>query len=163
MNSQLLGVFALATLVLSGIASADAVPKELQTLLESADELQLFSLRPSRVEGDSKEAFHGWEVLGRMTLADDKQRKEILAAFKKGVEESDGKVAACFQPRHGIRAIRGEKTVDFVICFECLQVQVFAGAKQERGFLITSSPQVIFDRVLASAKVPLAEKAKKDE
>jgi hypothetical protein len=159
-NRQLLGVFAVATLAFGGAASADAIPKELLEVLESADEVQLYSLRPN--SDDSEQAFHDWKVLGHTALKDDQQRKEVVAAFKRGVEENDGTAAACFQPRHGIRAIQDSKVVDFVICFECRQVEVFVGEKKDRGFLITPSPQALFDKVLAKAHVPLAEKAKKD-
>jgi hypothetical protein len=74
---------------------------------------------------------------------------------------NDGRVAACFNPRHGIRASREGKTIDLVICFECLQVYVYAEEGRQGSFLTTSSPQPVFDQVLREAGVPLAKGAKK--
>ena len=76
-------------------------------------------------------------------------------------EESEGDAAACFNPRHGLRVTRNGKTIDFVICFECFQVKVFGGDKDEGGFRITDTPQPSFDKVLRDAKVPLAAKPEK--
>lgn len=45
-------------------------------------------------------------------------------------------VAACFNPRHGLRAVHAGHTVDLVICFECLTLEVFAdGAHVQWGDL----------------------------
>lgn len=37
-------------------------------------------------------------------------------------------MAACFDPRHGVRAVHGGHTVDLVICFECLSLKVYRDA-----------------------------------
>ena len=82
-----------------------------------------------------------------------------IAALKQGVSENvDGMAASCFNPRHGIRVIEKGVTTDFVICFECLQVQVYSGSSTS-GFLTMSSPQPEFDKVLKAAGVPLAKAA----
>ena len=83
----------------------------------------------------------------------------LVAALKKGVEENDGTVANCFNPRHGIRATHEGNTVELVICFECLSMQAYLGAERS-GALTTASPERTFDDVLRAAKVPLAPKAK---
>ena len=64
--------------------------------------------------------------------------------------------AACFIPRHGIRMTSGRDTVDLVICFECLSVNVYVNDKREKGFLTTRDPQPTFDAVLKAAGVKLA-------
>jgi hypothetical protein len=92
-------------------------------------------------------------------VAEDRNR--LATAFKKGVAENKGIVANCFNPRHGIRVTHDGKTVDFVICFECFQVQAFVDDKPVSGFLITDSPAAEFNGVLKDAKVPLAEKPDK--
>src|SRR5262249_3205646 len=122
---------------------------------------ELLSLSPGRPQQKPKDTFHGWELLGKTTVNDAETRTKLVAAFKKGVDENKGVVAACFNPRHGIRVTHDGRTVDFVICFECFSVQVFAGDKQTKGFLITDSPASAFDSVLKEAKVPLAPKPKK--
>ena len=87
-------------------------------------------------------------------------RKKLVAAFEKGIEDSDGTIAACFNPRHAMRVTHNGKTPDFVICFECVQVYVFLGKEHMKTLLTTGSPQAAFDRVLKEAKVPLPKPAK---
>ena len=69
-------------------------------------------------------------------------------------------VAMCFNPRHGIHVVRGETVHDLVICFECLQVEVFENGQPAKGFLVSDSPQSVFEDALRAANVPLAEKPK---
>ena len=86
-------------------------------------------------------------------------RQELFAALERGIAENDGWAAACFIPRHGIRAIQGAELVELVVCFECAQVNIHAGGKWLGGVLITASPEPVLDQVLAAAGVPLADKA----
>jgi hypothetical protein len=56
-----------------------------------------------------------------------------------------------------------DSTVDLVICFECLSVEVYIGDKRaEKGFLTTGDPQEVFDAVLKAAGVKPAEPAAKE-
>lgn len=157
----------LFTLLLAGCSSRAAeprnkIPHELQAILKQADQFELLSLNPTELPQDTipKDSFHDWEVLGQTIVKNAETRKQLIAAFKKGVEENEGIVAACFTPRHGFRVTHGSKTADFVICFECLQVHAYIGDQWEKSFLITASPQDLFDSVLKEAKVSLAEKPK---
>lgn len=149
-------VLAMLTLFVGGnfarSEEKNQIPEELQAILDKAEEFELYSLSP---EPQKEDAFHGWKVLGKTTVKDAEVRKKLVAALKKGVSENEGEVAACFNPRHGIRVTHDKKTVDFVICFECLQVKAFVGDKDTKRFLTTKSPQATFDGVLTAAKVPL--------
>ena len=101
-------------------------------------------------------------MLGKTAVKDKKDdvaKQKLVDAFKQGVEDSDGAVAGCFNPRHGIRVTHGGRTFDFVICFECLSVSLYAGDAKEDGFLIADSPQDAFNKVLRDAKVPLPKAA----
>jgi RNA polymerase sigma factor (sigma-70 family) len=132
------------------------------TLLEKAEEFELLSLNPSidpaQRDEKIKEDFHGFQVLGKTTVKDAQTRKKLVAAFKKGIKDSDGNAALCFNPRHGIRFTHDDKTVDFVICYECLQMRVYVGDKKEAEITTTNSPQDTFNSVLKNAKVRLPEK-----
>ncbi len=156
-----LPLFMISTLVRAA-DKENKIPDELQTILEKADKFELLSLSPEHVQEKPKDGFHGWRVLGKTAVTEADARKNLVAAFKKGVADNKGIAAACFNPRHGIRATHDGKSVDFVICFECYQVQTYVGDKREKGFLIADSPASTFDAVLKEAKVPLAEKAKKE-
>jgi Aspartic acid proteinase inhibitor len=125
-------------------------------VLEKAGSLELLSLEPNR-RNNVKDGFHGWRVLGKTVVKDKKTREQLAAAVVMGVADNEGLAAACFNPRHGIRVTAAGKTVDFVICFECLQMQVFLGTDRSEDLLIAASPQALFDKVLHSAGVPLAK------
>ena len=102
-----------------------------------------------------KETFHDFAVLGRTEIYDQKQRAELLRALYKGIADSDGRVGACFNPRHGISASLAGETVDLVICFECLSIETYA--KDEKPVLTTSSPQPTFNHALKKAGLPIAK------
>jgi len=100
------------------------------------------------------ELFHGYEVLGRTEVANLRQRKELVEAFKRGIEEGKGPPPTCFDPRHGIRVVKGGLTVDFVICFEC--VTVLEVMSSSRHLRISYSPRDVFNSALKRANLPLA-------
>jgi hypothetical protein len=140
------------------VSAPDAIPEGPRGALEKAGQIELYSLDPDRGEEKPKDGFHGWKVLGQTTVKNADTLKALVAAFKKGVAENDGIVAGCFNPRHGIRVTHDGKTFDFVICFECYQVEVYIDGKKVKGFLVTRSPQKAFDKVLKDAGVPLPQK-----
>jgi hypothetical protein len=141
-------------------------------MLEKAEKFELLSLDPSPSKEKPKEQFHGKKVLGVTVIKDAKTRKQLIETLKKGIEENarlnppgvpkDAMVLAnCFEPRHGIRLTDKDKTVDLVICFHCLQIQVYVDGFRLQGGLMptTKAQQGVFDKVLQAAKVPLAPKA----
>ena len=144
-----------------GADGKNALPDPARTVLEKAQRIEVLSLGVSRER--SKHDYHGRTVLGRTTVRDADTRRRVMAALNKGIEEYDGTAAEGFKPRHGIRARYDGKTVDLVICFECLSMQVFT--RHEKGnvltkdsVLTTASPAAIFDEVLKDATVPLGAK-----
>jgi hypothetical protein len=148
----------LAALLAVAVAAGDRSPsREARAILDKAKQLELYSLEPDEKEAavNPNGGFHGWKILGMTVVKDAGDRKKLLGAFYKGLKDSKGDMAKCFNPRHGIRAAAGGKSVDAVICFECLQVIYFVDGKQTRDTL-TETPQRVFDEVLKKAKVPLA-------
>jgi hypothetical protein len=127
-------------------------------VLEKAENFELLSLEPERLEEVPKDSFQGWKVLGKKTIDTSEIRKKIVDALEKGVVENQGGVTVkCFNPRHGIRVTHNGKTADFVICFQCLQVHVYMDGGAEQMFLVSSSPTETFNKVLKDAGVPLPE------
>lgn len=141
------------------------IPEAVDQLFEKAGTFELYSLDPGRKfdkEGkpaEVKDGFHGWEVLGKMEVKDKADRKRLADALRLGAEDNFGMAAACFIPRHGIRLKEGEKTIDLVICFQCLSVQVFENGQSKPGFLTTGEPQKVFDGVLRAAGIKLPKQA----
>ena len=139
------------------------IPDAVVAVLEKADKWELFALDPVIVKGkeDKKDKgkddkaetrFHGWKVIGKTEVKDAETRTMLLASLKKGVAANKGEFALCFNPRHAIRATVEGKTVDLVICFECLRARSVVDGKMTE-FLLTNAPQAAFDTVLVDAKV----------
>lgn len=129
-------------------------------ILSAAESWTIYALDPYPHEVPPTEGrdFHGYHVRGEATLTDLATRAEVAAALIAGMEGNDDMVAACFDPRHGIRATSASGTVDLVICFECLQVYVFEPGDAERRSmeLTTSDPKVAFNRVWRAAGLDIA-------
>jgi hypothetical protein len=128
------------------------------TAMQHAEHYELLSLDPKHTTTPPPDNFHGWRILGRTMIGDQVTQKKLNDALRAGARENGNMAAGCFNPRHGIDVVSGDKTYDLVICFECLQVQVFEPEQQVKGFLVSDSPQPVFDHVLRAAGVPLAEK-----
>jgi hypothetical protein len=126
--------------------------------LSTAEAYELISLEPDmRTATHSGVRYHNHAVLGSTPITDPATRRRLNDALQAGVRQSDGTRMACFNPRHGIRVTRGGVVSEFVICFECRQVQVYRDGSK-LYFLTSNSPEKVFDEVLKSANVPLAEK-----
>lgn len=138
---------------------SDSMPEEAKQALQNAESFEFYSLHPDRLKEETdNETFHNWKVLGKTTIEAEETRNTLINAMVKGVNASDGSVAGCFNPRHGIRVKHKGKTHDFVVCFECLQIQWFVDSEKQNGFLTTESPQRTFDKILKEADVPLPPK-----
>lgn len=156
--ASLVSVFALVVLLQPARAAdkENKLPDEVQAVLDKADEVEVLSLDPDKPKDKPKDDFHGYKVLGKTTVKKD-DKKAVVEAICKGIADSGLKTALCFNPRHGLRATHDGKTVELVICFECLFVEVFPGDRCS-NVRTTSTPQKVFDKVLTDAKVPLPGK-----
>jgi hypothetical protein len=105
------------------------------------------------------ELFHGSPVLGKIGIEDAKTREELSAAFQKGIAGKGRGSTTCFRPRHGIRIVRGGKTTDYIICFECHQYVALREGIESEMRAIDASPQEKFNEILKRANVPLAPSA----
>jgi hypothetical protein len=156
---SLFGILITAFIVLLVIARFYYGPSNELNALDDADRFELFSLDPSMtgwIPAPGRSEFHNHAVLGSTDILDRATQMELRNALKAGIRESGGEEAACFDPRHGIRVTHGSAVTDFVICFECEQVEVWRDGARITTLPTTHSPQPIFDRVLQNAHVPLA-------
>ena len=141
----------------------DPLPAAAARALISPDQFELLSLKP-RFEAlatqnvEAPQLFHNHGILGRTTITDAAVRQKLVDALKRGARESDGSVAACFNPRHAIRVTQAAQTTDFIICFECKQVSVRNAGEEIARFLTSPFPQPTFDDVLKAAGIPLSSK-----
>ncbi len=91
-------------------------------------------------------------MLARVSVKDKETRAAVVAATLKGIQESDGSIARCFEPRHGIRVVHEKKTVELLICFACSQTEVFVDGKGIGTAPTTRSPSATLNKVLPKAK-----------
>lgn len=135
------------------------LPAGVSRAMADADEVTLYSLEPAGLGAEADPAaagsFHGHKVLGSVTVSGADRRK-LVAALRRGVDDHDGSVAACFIPHHGVRLRTGERTTDLVVCFQCAQVKVYQG-REVTSFLVSRSPRPAFNDLLDRAKVPVAD------
>lgn len=132
---------------------AAGIPSAALRVLENADRFELISLDPNIVDPKTIAAdFHGFYVLGRTEIQDPRLRRKLIDALQDSVE-IDGLGANCFCPRHAIRAVWGDESIDLGICFQCSWLYVYD--ELEKHIVIYSMSQPIFDDVLRRAGVPL--------
>src|SRR5260370_19322366 len=107
---------------------------------------------------DKRERFHDYPVLGGVRITSPKQRSELLAALYKGVMGSDGSVASCSNPRHGLKATAGTNWIELVICFECSYMMGY-GSAPGGGPTTSKCPNEIFNPALREAAIPSTPKS----
>jgi len=129
------------------------LPSTTESILRNADSFELYSLNPARMETTLPNDFHGWHVLGQVTIEDRAIQKSLLNSLDSGIRATDLKPASCFNPRHAIRATKGNDRVDLLVCFECSQIYMFLNGKKLDTLLVSRAPQASFDGVLRNAAV----------
>lgn len=127
-----------------------------KSVLATSERFTLYSLKPisvmSRKHGAG--AFHGYPILGQMEIRDVSKLQELVAALYGGIAENTGFEAACHNPRHAIRAVKGRRIVEMTICFECMNIMVFENGRRHKE-RTTDSPELLFNRVLRSANIAI--------
>lgn len=135
------------------------MPAEATAALRTGIDFELLSLDPSYLDRDQRPTdFHNWDVLGS-TAVSQFDRSQLVDALIASVPESVGAIAACFNPRHGIRVTHDGKQFDFVICFECLQIYWYTDDEKNPKILTSGSPLKLFNDVLTDASIPVADPA----
>jgi len=127
-----------------------AVVKSLEKIDPFKIQLYLYSLDPSNrqeIIHDAPNVFYGFPILGKVEIRPLAEKEALLKAFIQGVKESNGVVAACFEPRHGLRIIQGDQQTDFVICYTCLSIDAH-GFGPITNFLTSGSPAITFNQFL---------------
>lgn len=139
--------------------------KELQQvhreILFGAKEWEIVAVNPDWPTEESRadpSTVHGYTVRGRAKITDRATRLELLTALAAGARENDGMVAACFNPRHVIRAEMEGSWCELIICFECFSCQVWDGAERVDFFDLSETPKATFDRIYGEAGLSIAKR-----
>lgn len=133
-----------------------AFPGDAHWILKVPDQLELMTLDPDLERFDAKNAvaMHGYPILGTTRISDSATRDQLIKGLF-GSLQPEGPRSACFNPRHAIRAMRGGKTVDVVICFECHLIWVYSGTRLT-ATTINDSAQATYEKVAEQAGLPAA-------
>jgi len=136
----------------------ELLPGDARDVLEQAERMEILALFPypgsDEAPATAHAPFHDYPVLGRADVpaAD---RPALVAALYRALNENNDTVASCFSPRHGLRVEKGDRTVDLVICFECLQIEGHgADPSKETGGLTSESAEPTFDALLTRLGLP---------
>ncbi|MCC9641627.1 hypothetical protein LOC71_05025 [Rhodopirellula sp. JC740] len=135
------------------------MPANAAAALRDGSAFQLLSLDPNYLGTKQRpNDFHNWNALGSTPVSSVDRAKlaELLIA---SAPENPGAIAACFNPRHGIRVVHNSQHYDFVICFECLQIYWYIDDDAQPTILISESPLPAFNDVLRASSIPLADPA----
>ncbi|MEM9381435.1 MAG: hypothetical protein AAGB93_15885 [Planctomycetota bacterium] len=99
----------------------------------------------------------GYRVLGRAELSDASARRELVESLNAGIRANDDMVAACFDPRHALRAETEAGSAELLICFECLQIYVYGDEGERTDTVLTSKlPAATFDRIFGAHGLTIA-------
>jgi hypothetical protein len=82
------------------------------------------------------DGFHGYKILKTASVSIVQFRQRITESLFNSI--GNGQIKRCFSPRHGVRAIYKNKTVELLICFECGHVYVFNG----KGYKFSSISEI---------------------
>jgi hypothetical protein len=130
-----------------------------ERLADAPSKMVLYSLNPGNNHDEdvhTDTVFHGFDILGKAEITDRNEQRALLRALARGASENDDHAMACFNPRHAIHIEQNGRSLDFTICFECLQVQ--ARGFDPGGFLTSASPEPTFDESLRTHHLPLPPK-----
>jgi len=145
------------------------LPRDVLAIMEQPDTYELLSLDPGffqrqalmddapRNSAPDVETFYGWAVLGRMAISDPAVQKRLNEALREGIRGNRRMIAACFTPRHAIRAVKGTHVAEIIVCFQCLRVQVLRDGREIDTLLTTALPQPVFNTILRDAGIRVAD------
>ena len=97
--------------------------------------------------------------MGKCQITDNKAKSELISAYYDGITGNNFQ-GACFNPRHGIRAIKDGKSLDLVICFGCGHVQVIDGKSEKYIGIGGIYAKRSFNKIVADYGLPQSERGK---
>jgi hypothetical protein len=158
MKRQLL----ILTLLLLGFAARASaarprLPEKVFRALDSPSEIILFSLHPDPHAAHwFTHTFHDYRILGQVPIISAIQRRQVAGLVKHAAQTYVGDTKCIFSPRHGVHLRSGSETYDFVICFECLQMEIYSGDQRLAFLSVAGSPDTL-NYILRSAHVRIAK------
>jgi len=134
------------------------LPANLSTVLRESTEFELFSIDFIPLMGKEikeKPNFHNYPILGSTKIMDPKIKNYLTTTLERAAQRGR-QGAACFDPRHAIRAKHKGDIYGVILCFQCERAVVTRGTESVADFPIGSGYQPPFDKVLTEAGITLA-------
>lgn len=131
-------------------------PAEVVEALRKDPETTLFSIDPFRDSEALKDTLRNHHVYGKTVLSPAEDRDtlvNVLTESTRGAWEG----AACFDPRHALRATGPRGTYDLIICFQCGRVHVHHPDGRKQLVFIRASADKYND-YLTSRNIPLSDR-----
>ncbi|HSI86685.1 MAG: hypothetical protein ACAI35_27595 [Candidatus Methylacidiphilales bacterium] len=154
-------ILAVAVFVLAAIfGPLNFIPLAASSALRSpgADAVvTLYSLRPGEQSEESDSTFHHFRILGKADLIP-VQAKSACRKILSDIPILYGVQAICFNPRHGLRIKTPDKTLDYLICYQCGKIYIYINNTLSEHYISNSSEEL--DRLLTAAGIPLRERIK---
>jgi len=133
-------------------AGCGGLPASATGVLEGAEQFQIYRLEPyGEAAKPGETVFRGHVIEARAEVKDAQSKAKITDIVNRGIRRGDTQ-AKCFNPRHGIHAVRAGKTVDLVICYECSAVEV--GENGVWSTMTTADVQSDLDAAFEAAGIP---------
>lgn len=138
--------------------SAPKLPADFESALMSASTATLYSIQPYGGPDVPELDFHGHHQLGHLDLQG-AQAKEAISTVREAI--SSGKAntySMCvINPRHGLRIVSQGNTYDFLICYECRQLEIFKNGKEAKFNGIIGGKPDDLNNILTKGNIPLAD------
>ncbi|MBM3991405.1 MAG: hypothetical protein FJ298_10430 [Planctomycetes bacterium] len=125
-------ILAPSVLALVASCTSNTVPSEFRAhlaALRECESMEIFAIDPhSAFDGpiEGADRLRGCRVLARAKVELGADRAALACLVAEGLSASDGTVAACFLPRHGVRVETAGKAHEIVVCYECLTLRAWA-------------------------------------
>jgi hypothetical protein len=101
-----------------------SLPQKVREILDNAEELEI-SVNLNRETGELNIFGYDEAANAVAKITDASIKKELLDSFYFDTATGDG-AAACWKPRHKLRAKYKRQTVAITICFDCSHYRVFS-------------------------------------
>jgi hypothetical protein len=121
-------------------------------LMEGVAELEVFILdAASGWDNAEKRAeapalrLDRWRIVRQAKVTDAREIALLRTGIRRSIE-TGGPVAACFNPRHGVRFTKNGRQVELILCFECAGMEA-KGSSEFDGAPISGAAEADFYRV----------------
>lgn len=125
----------------------------LMAVLVAPQAMEIFALHPYPEDVDDEmpelaelPVFDDYPVLGQAAITSAEDQRALIDLICEGIYGGSDMAEECFFPRHGVRIKGADRTVDLIICYECLQI---AGRGLPEGVDVPNTSDSVAPRVTA--------------